>query len=76
VVFVTFVPFVPFVPLVPLGQSLHKHPLKRLCPTMQRCNQPIAALALTGHDAHTQEPTAERGQIQHGGCAGNRSFNA
>ena len=70
VTFVTFVPFVPFVPLVPLGQSLHKHPLKRLCPTMQGCNQPVAALAPTGHDAHTQKPTRGRG------CAGNRSFNA
>ncbi len=31
---VVFVPFVPLVPLVPLGQSLHKHLLKRLGPTI------------------------------------------
>ncbi len=34
VMFVPLVPFVTLVPLVPLGQSLHKHLLKYLCPTI------------------------------------------
>ncbi len=34
VMFVPLVPFVTLVPLVPLGQSLHKHLPKYLCPTI------------------------------------------
>jgi hypothetical protein len=73
VVFVTFVPnvtLVPFVPLVPLGQVLQQQRLKRLYPMMQGAMNHVAALALTGHDAHTQNLPP------HAGCAGNRSFNA